>query len=100
MGCNKKLTEEESNLLLSFVSDIDAALHTSFRDWEIKHRDLDTVLYPDTALSMYIDLLRGLVTTDASSIGLCQSLEVKQRIRVIACTGDKVVVRVLGCSQL
>ena len=100
MSENKKLTKDEANLLVSFQSDILAARHTSFRDWETKHRDLDTVLYPDIALSTYIDLLKGLVTTDESYIGLCQGLEVKQRIRVISCTGGRVVVWVPGHSYL
>jgi len=97
----EELTKEEGNLLWCLRTQINQAYETSFKDWEVKHRvSVDNILYPEMSLVEYIDLLRGIVTTKREFLNICQGLEAKHRIKVIAVTGNCVIVRVLGHSYI
>ena len=96
----KGLTKEAVQLISQLNSSISVALYTSFREWESEHRTADTDPDPDMALVEYIDLLRGIVTIDAKDLKICKELEERDVVKIIACTGDKVVVRVPGVRDL
>lgn len=97
----EKLTKEEGDLLGCLLTRTAQAYEIALRDWKVKYGvSVDNILYPDMSLVEYIDLLRGIVTTKREFLNICQDLEAKHRIKVIAVADDKVVVRVLGHSYL
>lgn len=97
----EKLTKDEDKLLWCLCTKVNQAYEVSYNDWEFNHRvAVDNILYPEMPLAEYIDLLRGIVTTKREFLNICQKLEEKHKIKVLAVTDDVVVVRVLGYSYL